>query len=335
MSEQFLIIQTAFIGDVVLATSLIENLHNAFPGAQIDFMVRKGNEALLQGHPYLRQVLIWDKKKDKLFNLWKLISTIRKTRYDKVINVQRYLATGLMTTLSGAAETIGFDKNPLSFTFKTKVRHVFAVSTDIVHEIDRNNLLIAKLTTTPAMRPRLYPSAEDKQAVAAYKLQNYLTISPASVWFTKQYPAFKWVAFINKIPDSYTICLLGGPGDKPIADEMIKQSTRPGIINLCGSLTFLQSAELMKGANMNYVNDSAPMHFASAVNAPVTAIYCSTIPAFGYGPLSDQRIIVERKKPLYCRPCGIHGKKACPEGHFKCAMEIEDEQLLKAISQAG
>jgi ADP-heptose:LPS heptosyltransferase len=46
----------------------------------------------------------------------------------------------------------------------------------------------------------------------------------------------------------------------------------------------------MKDAAMNYVNDSAPMHFASAVNAPVTAVYCSTIPAFGFGPLSDRSI---------------------------------------------
>jgi len=87
----------------------------------------------------------------------------------------------------------------------------------------------------------------------------------------------------------------------------------------------------MKYAVMNYVNDSAPMHFASAVNAPVTAIYCSTLPSFGFGPLSDRSFIVERQGELYCRPCGLHGKKACPEGHFRCALEIKEEQLIEML----
>jgi heptosyltransferase II len=82
---------------------------------------------------------------------------------------------------------------------------------------------------------------------------------------------------------------------------------------------------------MNYVNDSAPMHFASAVNAPVAAIYCSTIPAFGFGPLSDKKFNIEIKEPLSCRPCGLHGYKACPLTHFNCAYKIEDDQLLEVL----
>jgi heptosyltransferase-2 len=104
------------------------------------------------------------------------------------------------------------------------------------------------------------------------------------------------------------------------------------VINLCGQLSFLQSAALMKDALMNYVNDSAPMHFASAVNAPVTAIYCSTLPAFGFGPLSDNSRVVEIRENLYCRPCGLHGKKACPEGHFRCAYDINLAQLQSALN---
>jgi heptosyltransferase-2 len=77
---------------------------------------------------------------------------------------------------------------------------------------------------------------------------------------------------------------------------------------------------------MNFVNDSAPMHFASAMNAPTTAFFCSTIPEFGFGPLSEFSRIVEASEELACRPCGLHGKKACPLGHFKCG-ESSDEQI--------
>ena len=83
MNGKFLIIQTAFIGDVVLATSLVENIHTAFPGSTIDFLVRLGNESLLNGHPHIRNVLIWNKKEKKVRNLLKMLRTIRKEKYDR------------------------------------------------------------------------------------------------------------------------------------------------------------------------------------------------------------------------------------------------------------
>ncbi len=325
-----MIIQTAFIGDVVLATCLIEKLHASFPDAQIDFLVRKGNESLLTQHPWLHEVLIWDKKKNKQRNLFKLISAIRKRKYDKVINVQRFAATGILTIFSGAKETIGFDKNPFSFLFSKKIKHIVS---DGKHEIERDLGLVKHFTDDSIVKPVLYPSKKDHELVQSYKQQKYITVSPASVWFTKQYPADKWVSFINQVPGSYQIYLLGAPSDNALCEHIKNQSTHVAVSNLSGKLSFLQSAALMKDAVMNYVNDSAPMHFASAMNAPVTAVYCSTVPAFGFGPLSDKKFIVEIQQPLYCRPCGLHGYKACPEKHFRCALEINDVQLLNNLSQ--
>lgn len=329
--QKFLIIQTAFIGDVVLATSLVEKLHAKFPDAQIDFLVRKGNEPLLVGHPYLNEILVWNKKENKQRNLLKMLFTIRGKKYDKVINVQRFAATGFLTAFSGARETIGFNKNPFSFLFTKKIKHVVSDGAVPKHEIERNLELLSDFTDRVVSKPVLYPSGNDYDSVKQYKTGNFITISPASVWFTKQYPAEKWISFIDKIPVAYQIYLLGAPSDTPLCMSIIEKSIHKNITTLSGKLSFLQSAALMKDAIMNYVNDSAPMHFASAMNAPVTAVYCSTIPAFGFGPLSDKKFIVEINEPLYCRPCGLHGYKACPEKHFLCALKIEDEQLLGAL----
>lgn len=328
MPQKFLIIQTAFIGDVVLATALVENIHAAFPDASIDFLVRLGNESLLEGHPHLRRVLIWNKKDKKLRNLFRMLCTIRKEKYDKVINVQRYAATGLLTALSGAKERIGFNKNPLSFLFSKKVVHEFKS----LHEVDRNHLLIQHFIHAPVMRPRLYPSQQDEEKIRKYLQKPFITISPASVWFTKQYPPLKWASFMNKLSVEYPIILIGGSDDRSLSEAIIQMTTSKSPVDLCGELSFLQSAALMRHAHMNFVNDSAPMHFATAVNAPVAAVYCSTVPEFGYGPLSDVKHIIERREPLYCRPCGLHGYATCPQGHFKCALEIDDEQLLQVIT---
>lgn len=330
--QQILVIQTAFIGDVVLATGLLEKLHAHMPDAAIDILVRKGNESLFAEHPFLREVLVWDKQKNKYKNLVKILQKIRASRYDKVVNVQRFAATGLLTALSKGKQTIGFDKNPFSFLFSDIVRHIISDGDRALHEIERNHQLISSFTDEKAAKPRLYPSTKNVQSVAEWKHQPYVCIAPASVWFTKQFPAEQWIQLINSLPASHAIYLLGAPGDATLCEKIKTNSTHPTVANFAGKFNFLESAALQKDAVMNYVNDSAPMHFASSVNAPVTAVYCSTIPAFGFGPLSDESHIIEVALPLSCRPCGLHGKKACPLQHFNCAHQITNAQLLAVLA---
>ncbi len=329
--KKFLIIQTAFIGDVILATPLLENLHAAYPNAQIDFLLRKGNEALLTNHPLIHHLFIWDKKKNKYKNLWQIFKQVRAEQYDAVINVQRFFATGIITAFSGAAYTIGFSKNPLSILFTKKIKHVIGTAKNPLHEVERNHALLQDFVSESAAPVKLYPSEKDYADTAPFKSKTYYTISPASVWFTKQWPIVKWVELIHSLPKDVQIYLLGGPDDKELANGIIKLSEHKHIENLCGRFHLLGSAALMKDAQMNFVNDSAPMHLASAMNAPVTAFYCSTMPYFGFGPRSSIQFIAEVKENLSCRPCGLHGKKACPLKHFNCAYEIDVNALIRKV----
>ncbi|WP_026898567.1 glycosyltransferase family 9 protein [Daejeonella oryzae] len=329
---KILIVQPAFIGDVVLATALAEKLHRHYPDATIDFLVRKGNESLLTDHPFIKKVFVWDKKRQKTINLLKLSLQIRNEKYYLLINLQRYFSSGMLTVLSGAEQTRGFDKNPLSAFFNVKIPHIIKAN-GTLHEIDRNQLLIEDLTDSFAEKPRLYPSEIDFTKVAAYKSRPYITIAPNSVWFTKQYPHQHWETFLNLVPPHLHIFLLGAPSDFENCELIIRNSKNQNCINLCGKLNFLQSAALMKDATMNYVNDSAPLHFASAMNAPTTAIFCSTVPEFGFGPLSDIQTIIQTTENLSCKPCGLHGYKSCPEKHFKCALTIAPETLASTINE--
>ncbi len=327
---KLLVIQTAFTGDVVLATAVLEKLHHQYPAAQIDFLLRKGNEGLLQQHPFITNLLVWDKKNNKNKNLLKIASQVRKEHYTHIINLHRFATSGFITFLSGAKYKAGFDKNPFSFCYTKKVAHIISepYSENPIHEVQRNQLLIADITDSDAALPVLYPSAADYDTIKQYQSAPYICIAPSSVWFTKQFPVEKWTALINSLPGEYHIYLLGAPADNVLAESIAYTVTHPHIQSLCGKLSFLQSAALMQGAEMNYANDSAPLHFASAMNAPVTAVFCSTVPAFGFGPLRNNGKVVEIKDRLYCRPCGLHGHKTCPEGHFKCAKEITNEDLL-------
>jgi heptosyltransferase II len=326
--NNILVIQTASIGDVILSTPVIEKLHHFYPEAKIDLLVKKGMEGLFLHHPFLNEVIAWDKSSGKYRNFFHILRGIRSNSYEAVINLQRFALTGILTSFSGSGIRIGFSKNPFSFFFTQKITHEIK---DGVHEVERNLRLIEQITGPGVFKPRLYPGTEDYARITMYKTGKYITIAPASLWFTKQYPAPKWLDFIKKVDPSVWIYLLGSKADISLCEELRLNSNAPNILNLAGTLSFLESASLMKDAKMNFTNDSAPMHLASSVNAPVTVIYCSTIPGFGFGPLSDDSSIVEMDVELYCRPCGLHGYKACPEKHFRCATSIQADQLLLRI----
>lgn len=325
--KKILLIQTAFIGDVILATPLIENIKEKFPECAVDILVRKGNENLLLGHPKLNEVLIWDKTKNKYLHLFQLLKQIRKNKYDAVVCIQRFFNAGLLTAFSGAKEKIGFSKNPFSFLFTKKIKHVLKEGK---HEVDRNLELIQHWETPMQRRPKLYPEKEHKDSVEALQSLPYICIAPASVWFTKQLPIEKWAELITKLPH-HQIYLLGAASDKDLCNNIVQQSNRKNIKSLCGQLNLMESTALMAKAEMNFVNDSAPLHLASAINAPVCAFFCSTVPEFGFYPLSDKSFIAEVDN-LDCRPCGLHGKNTCPKDHFKCGKNMDIDKILQKLN---
>lgn len=287
-------------------------------------LVRKGNESLLSEHPFLREVLIWDKKKGKYKNLFRLSSTIRQRKYDAVINLQRFAASGFLTWRSKAAERIGFDKNPFAFGFTRKIKHEIGNGK---HEVERNLELIRHWGAADFAQPKLYPTKAQFEKVAPLKVTPFVCMAPSSVWFTKQLPESKWIELIKQCPEHYRVYLLGAPGDYSLCERIVVESGNKNCEILCGKLSLNESAALMKDAVMNYVNDSGPLHLCSATNAPVTAFFCSTIPEFGFGPLSDHSIIAQSENNLECRPCGLHGYKACPKRHFECGTSIVIEKI--------
>lgn len=322
--EKILVIQTAFIGDVILATSFIESLSIKFPNATIDCLVRDGNQGLLKNNPKLQNLLVWEKKSAKLRNLFKLAKEIRKQRYDRIYNLHRFASSGLITFLSKAKFKAGFSKNPFSFSYQKKVKHQIPHKSGpgYFHEIQRNAQLLDE--TKPAL-PKLYPSAADFAKAKAFTNDNkYVVVAPASVWFTKQWPINKWKELMAVIPNQLDVFIIGAPNDAKLGDELCNNSGR--VTNLCGKMGLLESAALIKNAERVFVNDSAPLHLASAMNAPTTAIFCATRPALGFGPLADGSKTVEAAEG--CCSSSIHGQKACPQGHFNCAQKISADQVF-------
>jgi heptosyltransferase-2 len=321
ISNKVLIIQTAFLGDAILISSLLEKIRLESPDTSIHLLVRKGNESIFQAYPHPNLAKVWAYDKKHKWASWKALQMdLKAESFDQVFVAQRFFGMGLLSLSVGAKKVIGFDKNPLSWFFTERVTHEWGNGK---HETERNTALL-----TSWLGPKVYKPFLSLSGNNILSVQDYICISPGSVWETKRTPVRVWIDFIKLLPGSQPVVLMGAPNEVHLAEEIAKACPENLIINEAGKHNLVDAIRIYQHSLMSFVNDSGPMHICSAVNTPTVALFCSTIPAFGFGPLANWNRIVE--VDLACRPCGDHGKKSCPLGHYACGNQITGNQLFEA-----
>lgn len=337
-SKTILIIQTAFIGDTILASHFARAVKTQYPNSEIHFFLRKGNESVIQGLPTIHKVWVWDKAGGKTKNLFKLIGELKQIKFDMVFNLHRHFNSGLVSAMMKSPFKAGFSQNPLSFFYTHKVNHLIPHKTlsGIWHEVQRNLQLLQKADPTldivdnqKIYKPELPIQEKNWKKIEPYSAGDYFVVAPASVWFTKAWSEHKYRELTQELAKRGKVIFIGAPTDKDLCDRISQDI--PNTLNLCGQVNLIDSAALMKNAKRVFVNDSAPLHLASCVNAKTTAIFCSTVKEFGYTPLADDSVVVDVGSELSCRPCGLHGYKECPLKHFKCSEDIAIQKVLATI----
>lgn len=330
-SKTILIIQTAFIGDTILASQFARAVKERYPDYKIHFFLRKGNESVIEGLSTIEKTWVWDKKGGKTKNLIRLILELRKINFEMVFNLHRHFNSGLVSMMMKSPMKAGFSQNPLSFFYTRKIKHQIPDPRGW-HEVQRNLELIPNyhiVDNSKNYRPELPLLQKNFDKVSPYTEGNYFVVAPASVWYTKAWSESKYRLLTEELSKSGKVYFIGAPSDKELCDRIRKDF--PNTENLCGGLSLLDSAALMQKARRVFVNDSAPLHLASCVNAKTTAIFCSTIPAFGYTPLSEDSVVIDVGQELACRPCGLHGHNICPQSHFNCSEKVEIKAVLASI----
>jgi len=323
--NKVLIIQTAFLGDAILISSLLEKIRIESPETIIHLLVRKGNESIFQAYPHKNLAKVWAYDKKQKWSSWRALrAQFQGEHFNQVFVAQRFFGMGLLSLSIGAKKVVGFDKNPLSWFFTERVSHEWGNGK---HETERNTALISSWLGSKVYKPFLSPV--DKDLPKGLLTKKYICISPGSVWETKRLPVRVWIEFIKQLPENQPVVLMGAPNEVHLAEEIEKACTKNRIINEAGKHGLVDAIRIYQQSLMSYVNDSGPMHICSAVNTPTVAVFCSTIPSFGFGPLADWNRIIE-VLDLACRPCGDHGKKSCPLVHYACANQITGNQLFKS-----
>jgi heptosyltransferase II len=316
--KRALVVQTGFVGDVVLATALFAPLRGA--GYEVHALVRPSALPLVRHHPLLAGVLTDDKRASRKGprGLLETALELRRGNFSLAISPHRSHRTSMMLRVAGITRRVGFESSPLSFLFTDTV----AVA-DGDHQIERNLRLLRAAgidPDPPAIGLTISPAAREMaRAMLERVARPLIGIAPGSVWATKRWPPEKFAAAMRLIApgqDRPRFVLLGDLGERAIAAAITAGYGGP-VLDLSGETSLELLCAIVERLDLLICNDSAPIHIAGAYRVPTVAIFLATHPRFGFGPFAQPHRIAEAE--LACRPCSPHGAQRCPLDHFNCA----------------
>lgn len=336
--RRVLILQTAFLGDVILTLPLLQLTKSLFPEAEVDFLAIPAAKNILETIPDIRRLIIYDKHgKDKgAANFFRQMKELRGNRYDLALVPHRSIRSAALIAGANIPIRIGFDRSAGRFLFTKIVPYPYNA-----HEINRNLHLLAPfgIDVTKKVFPKLYFTAEDHQAIEKWlkdedltSSDKFIAIAPGSVWATKRWlPKYFAQTADSLAGNGYKIVLIGGPGDVELA-ETIAGLADSTIFNAVGRFNLRESALVIQYSRLLITNDSAPMHLSVSVGTPVLAIFGPTVPAFGFYPYGERDRVAEIET-LACRPCGKHGGNKCPIGTFVCMKQLLPARILQDVEE--
>jgi len=330
-----LILQTAFAGDVVLAIPLARAAKQAFAGIEVDFLVTPETAILLKNNPFVDRIWIYDKRGAErgALSFLKWIVRLRRAHFHFAIVPHRSIRSAMLVWGARIPRRVGFHRSRGAFFFTDVIPYPADV-----HEVERNFRLLQALGIEGEVpEPELFPGPEERREVDRFLKdegigaeQCFLAMAPGSLWPTKRWLPEGFARVAREVWQRWGIrsILLGGKEDLALGRRVVREGGE-GVVNGMARLSLLASAELIRRSRAILTNDSAPLHLAVAVGTPVVAVFGPTVPAFGFAPYGEGHTVIQ--KELACRPCGVHGGKKCPRGHFRCMRGISPEEVIRAL----
>jgi heptosyltransferase-2 len=331
MSEKVLIIQTGFLGDAVLATSLFKSLKQL--DIEIGFLIKSQFSEVFKNHSAISMLHLIDKN-DKNSNR-KLIEELKKNNYNKAIIPHRSFRSSYLAFASKIPIRSGFRQSAGNLLLNNKVEYNL-----YIHEILRNNLLFEKLYGKNIISNnslKIWLEA-DKSVLKNLEIsidnKPIICVAPGSVWETKRWHVNGFIETVNKLIErGYYVCLIGSPQEQDICrliNSNIKKNNSEYCKNFAGKISLRETIALISISERLLTNDSAPLHIAEGLGIPCTSIFGATVPEFGFAPISPNSNVVQIEN-LKCRPCSIHGNHKCPINTFNCMIDINSEMVLNNI----
>lgn len=325
--SRILIVKPSAIGDVVHALPILNLLRKQWPGSHISWMVTPGCAGILEGHPQLDELILFDRKRlgrgwrsgRILGELYSFSRALREKQFDLVIDLQGLFRSGWFAWISGAGTRVGLsdarEAAPLFYT------HVVPVRTKEQHAIDRYLSVVEALGCGRGPVEYVFPvKADDRAAVDRLIPQGtrYAVLHPGTNWPTKRWPVEKFAELVPMLRERFGLeSVIAGAADLTATAQSI------GGIDLTGRTTLLQLVALLERADLVVSNDSGPMHIAAALGRPLVAPFGPTNPV-RTGPYGRMRGVVRLDIP--CSPCY---SRRC--SHQSCLQKLDSTMVMDAV----
>ena len=331
-AQTIYIVQTAFLGDVVLTLPLCAALRDLFPGARIIFITTPLAAEFLRGLSVVDEVVAFDKRRDhrSISSLRALASSIRADGPTVAIVPHKSLRSALFVQSLRADVVVTF-KDALTRWIATH-----AVKYPVrAHDTDRHLALLQPLLPLGSRIPEvssLLPidlrASDESNSINVWDANSTaprIVLAPATVWPTKQWPVERMRDLAERcLHEGYQVVVIGDASVRGCMDAIV------GVNDQIGKTTLRQAASIIAGADCVVANDSAPVHLASMQNVEAVVIFGPTIPEFGFGPLGVRSRVVQRND-LSCRPCSAHGGTSCPIRTHECMTGIDVDTVFAAL----
>ena len=329
--QKILIVRLRRIGDIVMTTPALNLLREHFPAAEITYVVDDPYLELVEGHPDLNDIIVVAKKL-KVTGFLRHIRTIRKRRYDVLIDFHGGPRASLFTFFSKACLKIGYRIKYRHFIYDITIPR--ESEEGYIHSVESHVNLIKALGISPSSisKPKL-PSAK---ALEAERVQRFLrrnhclgykliTLHISAGNEFRDWGTDKIIALTDLLAgiNDVKILLIGGEEDKGIEAEIVNKSSAP-LISSVGQLNLRELRELISTSSLFVGPDSGPMHIASTTNTPIVALFGPTLPAH-FAPWEAKATLLE--KEFACRPCR---QRKCVHKDFRCLRNITPEEVYQA-----
>ncbi len=334
-----LVLQTSFLGDLVLTLPLLAELRRRFPIGKLSLMCTPLGKELLQDHPAVDELIVDDKRREHggWRGLQSQAAALRQKNFTIALTPHKSARSAYLLYRAAIPQRIGFRQSKGWFLF-----HQRAERDPARHDVERNLSVLEPLGVKVQdclKRFDLVPTSEVANRVGEKMRQlgvvdGKLTIgiNPGSVWPTKRWwsEGFGQLIGLAKAKFDCQILLFGGPEDRPVAEQLL-QRAGGAAVNLAGAFTLGELPAAIGRCQVFVTNDSGPMHIAVARQVPTVAIFCATTPDLGFYPYSSNAIVIQ--KSLHCRPCTSHGGRRCPLVHEHCIRQIAPWTVLAAVEK--
>ena len=318
---KILFLRFSSIGDVVITSTIVRCVRNKYPEAELGFATKKTFSSLVKHNPNLNRI-------HELGNDFESFAKeIKLEQYTHVIDLHKNLRTKRLRAHMPKSHWFSFDK--LNWQ-KWLLVYLKINKLPKKHITTRYFEGISSLGVTyDEQGMDFFFPEEYKPDISVQLPAKYTVFAIGGTYFTKRLPIDKIKEFILKSEEQ--IVLIGGADDL----ERSKDIDSPNLLNLCGQLSLLESAYLVKNSEKVMAHDSGFMHIAAALNKPLLSIWGNTVPDLGFYPLlkkeSAPAVLLEKQAGLKCRPCSKLGYDKCPKGHFKC-MDYSSEEIIKSLN---